>query len=82
MFSQFGICCTICPFCKFRYDRGHLDLEMINLNSSENWLNDDWEGTDTIVPRHETMKIINVTQLEKDAILVCYDSKCSFFSYM
>lgn len=53
---------------------------MINLNSSENWLNDDWEGTDTIVPRHETMKIINVTQLEKDAILVCYDSKCSFFS--
>ncbi|KAF8793968.1 Mitogen-activated protein kinase kinase kinase like protein [Argiope bruennichi] len=47
---------------------------MINLNSSENWLNDDWEGTDTIVPRHETMKIINVTQLEKDAILVCYDN--------
>lgn len=48
---------------------------MINLNSSENWANDDdWEGTDTIVPRHETMKIVNVTQLEKDAILVCYDS--------
>lgn len=50
---------------------------MINLNSSENWANDDddWEGTDTIVPRHETMKIVNVTQLEKDAILVCYDSE-------
>ncbi|CAL1274141.1 unnamed protein product [Larinioides sclopetarius] len=64
----------ICTGVKKGYDRGHLDLEMINLNSSENWLNDDWEGTDTIVPRHETMKIINVTQLEKDAILVCYDN--------
>ncbi|GIY17129.1 hypothetical protein CDAR_599801 [Caerostris darwini] len=64
----------ICVGVKKGYDRGHLDLEMINLNSSENWLNDDWEGTDTIVPRHETMKIINVTQLEKDAVLVCYDN--------
>ncbi|GFS71612.1 hypothetical protein NPIL_620412 [Nephila pilipes] len=64
----------ICVGVKKGYDRGHLDLEMVNLNSSENWLNDDWEGTDTIVPRHETMKIINVTQLEKDAILVCYDN--------
>ncbi|XP_042895370.1 mitogen-activated protein kinase kinase kinase kinase 5 [Parasteatoda tepidariorum] len=64
----------ICTGVKKGYDRNHLELEMINLNSSENWLNDDWEGTDTIVPRHETMKIINVTQLEKDAILVCYDN--------
>ncbi|KAG8188057.1 hypothetical protein JTE90_009930 [Oedothorax gibbosus] len=64
----------ICTGVKNGFDRSHLELEMINLNSSENWLNDDWEGTDTIVPRHETMKIINVTQLEKDAILVCYDN--------
>ncbi|XP_035230958.1 mitogen-activated protein kinase kinase kinase kinase 5-like [Stegodyphus dumicola] len=63
----------ICVGVKKGYDRGHLELDMINLNNSEYWLNDDWEGTDTIVPRHETLKIINVTQLEKDAILVCYD---------
>ncbi|XP_054715434.1 mitogen-activated protein kinase kinase kinase kinase 5-like [Uloborus diversus] len=64
----------ICTGVKKGYDKSQLELDMINLNSSENWFNDDWEGTDTIVPRHDTMKIINVTQLEKDAILVCYDN--------
>ena len=29
----------------------------------------------TVVPRRENINIVNVTQLEKDAILVCYDSK-------
>ena len=29
----------------------------------------------TVIPRRENLLVINVTQLEKDAILVCYDSE-------
>lgn len=29
----------------------------------------------TVIPRRENLNVINVTQFEKDAILVCYDSK-------
>lgn len=55
---------------------------MINLNSSTNWFNDDelGDGTETVIPRHDTLNIINVTQLEKDTILVCFNSKhCNDF---
>ena len=52
---------------------------MINLNSSSSWFHSDeleeQDGTQTVVPRHELMNIVSVTQLEKDTILVCYDSK-------
>jgi hypothetical protein len=43
---------------------------------------DELEATDgfaTVVPRHELMNVRAVTQLEKDTILVCYDSKILFF---
>ncbi len=43
---------------------------------------DELEATDgfaTVVPRHELMNVRAVTQLEKDTILVCYDSKSSIF---
>ncbi|KAJ8867575.1 hypothetical protein PR048_031377 [Dryococelus australis] len=30
--------------------------------------------TATVVPRRENINVINVTQLEKDAILVCHDN--------
>jgi len=29
----------------------------------------------TVIPRRENLNVINVTQFEKDAILVCYDSE-------
>ena len=29
----------------------------------------------TVVSRQNNLNIVNVTQIEKDAILVCYDSK-------
>lgn len=32
-------------------------------------------NTATVVPRRENINVTNVSQLEKDAILVCYDSK-------
>ena len=35
------------------------------------------DGTQTVVPRHELMNIVSVTQLEKDTILVAYDSESS-----
>ncbi len=70
----------LCIGVKKGYDSAHLLLNMINLNSTTNWFNDDefGDGTETVIPRHDSLNIINVTQLEKDTILVCYDSKHSF----
>lgn len=34
----------------------------------------DMDGTATVIPRRENLNIANVTQLDKDAILVCYDN--------
>ena len=56
-----------------------MKLDMINLNSSSSWFHsdelEDQDGTQTVIPRHELMNIVSVTQLEKDTILVAYDSK-------
>ena len=38
------------------------------------------DGAQTVIPRHELMNIVSVTQLEKDTILVCYDSKLKFIN--
>ena len=46
---------------------------------------DELEATDgfaTVVPRHELMNVRAVTQLEKDTILVCYDSKILFGGFI
>ena len=52
---------------------------MINLNSSSSWFHSDeleeQDGSQTVIPRHELMNIVSVTQLEKDTILVAYDSE-------
>jgi len=37
------------------------------------------DGRATVVPRNELMNVRAVTQLEKDTILVCYDSKFVIF---
>lgn len=34
----------------------------------------DMDGTATVIPRRENLDIVNVTQLDKDSILVCYDN--------
>lgn len=52
---------------------------MINLNSTASWFSEDTDGTETIVPRHDTIDVVSVSQLEKDTILVCSESK-PFFS--
>ncbi|KAJ8308755.1 hypothetical protein KUTeg_013629 [Tegillarca granosa] len=46
-------------------DKSHLNFDIINLNSSSSWFTEANQG--------EELPVVNVTQLEKDTILVCYD---------
>lgn len=56
---------------------------MINLNSTASWFGEDSDGTETIVPRHDSIDVVSVSQLEKDTILVCLDSEYQIcFCYM
>jgi len=68
----------VCVNVRRGYDGRSLKLDMINLNSSSSWFHSDeleeQDGSQTVVPRHELMNIVSVTQLEKDTILVCYDN--------
>jgi len=68
----------VCVNVRRGYDGRSLKLDMINLNSSSSWFHSDEleeaDGTQTVVPRHELMNIVSVTQLEKDTILVCHDN--------
>lgn len=34
----------------------------------------DMDGTATVIPRRENLDIVNVTQIDKDSILICYDN--------
>ncbi|XP_046675812.1 mitogen-activated protein kinase kinase kinase kinase 5 isoform X4 [Homalodisca vitripennis] len=68
----------VCVSVKQAYDKNRLKLDLINMNSGASWFHsdelEDMDGQATVVPRRENLQIINVTQLEKDAILVCYSS--------
>ncbi|XP_067680264.1 mitogen-activated protein kinase kinase kinase kinase 5-like isoform X2 [Haliotis asinina] len=47
-------------------DRNHVKFDVINLNSASSWFTDlDFTG--------ELLPVVNVTQMEKDTVLVCYD---------
>ncbi|XP_055704957.1 mitogen-activated protein kinase kinase kinase kinase 3 isoform X2 [Phlebotomus papatasi] len=50
-------------------------LDLINMNSGASWFHSDeleCDGTATMVPRREPLKVVKVHQLEKDTILVCH----------
>eukprot|EP00088_Acartia_fossae_P018244 TRINITY_DN20515_c0_g1_i4.p1 TRINITY_DN20515_c0_g1~~TRINITY_DN20515_c0_g1_i4.p1 ORF type:complete len:840 (-),score=147.45 TRINITY_DN20515_c0_g1_i4:411-2630(-) len=68
----------VCINVRRGYDGRSLKLDMINLNSTSSWFHSDeleeMDGAQTVIPRHELMNIVSVTQLEKDTILVCYDN--------
>jgi len=68
----------VCVNVRRGYDGRTLKLDMINLNSSSSWFHSDeleeQDGTQTVIPRHELMNIVSITQLEKDTILVAYDN--------
>ena len=69
----------VCINVRWAFDGRSLKLDMINLNSSASWFHsdelDEMDGSATVIPRHELMNVQAVTQLEKDTILVSYDSK-------
>lgn len=66
----------VCVSIKQGYEPDRFNLDLINMNSGANWFHSDelMDGTATVVPRREALNIVNVTQLYKDAILVCYDN--------
>lgn len=59
-----------------------LKLDMINLNSTASWFEEDAprDGISTVVPRQQQLKITSATQLDKESILICYESMHGFFS--
>jgi [mitogen-activated protein kinase] kinase 5 len=80
----------VCVNVRKGFDGKSLKLDMVNLNSTASWFQSDastgfgletggtagpMDGYATVIPRHELMNVQAVVQLEKDTILVCYDSK-------
>ncbi|XP_015518142.1 mitogen-activated protein kinase kinase kinase kinase 5 isoform X8 [Neodiprion pinetum] len=68
----------VCVSVKQAYQQNKLKLDLVNMNSGASWFHsdelEDMDGSATVIPRRENLQVINVTQLEKDAILVCYDN--------
>ncbi|XP_060519377.1 mitogen-activated protein kinase kinase kinase kinase 5 isoform X2 [Cylas formicarius] len=68
----------VCVSIKQAYQPNRFKLDLINMNSGASWFHSDelqdMDGTATVVPRRENLDIVNVTQLDKDSILVCYDN--------
>lgn len=54
-----------------------LKLDLINTNNSSSWFNsnaEEMDGMATVINRRDTLRPIKVHQIERDAILVCYDN--------
>lgn len=69
---------VVCVSVKQAYQHNRYKLDLINMNSGSSWFHSDelqdMDGTLTVVPKRENLNIVCVQQLEKDAILVCYDN--------
>nr|CAH7723974.1 unnamed protein product [Callosobruchus chinensis] len=69
---------TVCVSIKQAYQPNRFKLDLINMNSGASWFHSDelqdMDGTATVIPRRENLNIVNVTQLDKDSVLVCYDN--------
>ncbi|XP_034948366.1 mitogen-activated protein kinase kinase kinase kinase 5 isoform X2 [Chelonus insularis] len=72
----------VCVSVKQAYQQNKLKLDLINMNSGASWFHsdelEDIDGSATVIPRRENLQVINVTQFEKDSILVCYDNVVKF----
>ncbi|XP_068897336.1 mitogen-activated protein kinase kinase kinase kinase 5 isoform X6 [Tenebrio molitor] len=68
----------VCVSIKQAYQPNRFKLDLINMNSGASWFHSDelqdMDGTATVIPKRENLNIVNVTQLDKDSILVCYDN--------
>ncbi|CAG5100847.1 Similar to MAP4K3: Mitogen-activated protein kinase kinase kinase kinase 3 (Homo sapiens) [Cotesia congregata] len=72
----------VCVSVKQAYQQNKLKLDLINMNSGASWFHsdelEDIDGSATVIPRRENLHVINVTQFEKDSILICYDNVIKF----
>ncbi|XP_057324353.1 mitogen-activated protein kinase kinase kinase kinase 5 isoform X5 [Microplitis mediator] len=72
----------VCVSVKQAYQQNKLKLDLINMNSGASWFHsdelEDIDGSATVIPRRENLHVINVTQFEKDSILICYDNVVKF----
>uniref|UniRef100_A0A1Q3G141 Mitogen-activated protein kinase kinase kinase kinase n=1 Tax=Culex tarsalis TaxID=7177 RepID=A0A1Q3G141_CULTA len=60
-----------------RGQNSSLKLDLINTNNSSSWFNtsaEEMDGMATVINRRDTLRPIKVHQIERDAILVCYDN--------
>lgn len=68
----------VCVSVKQAYEPNRYKLDLINMNSGASWFHSDelqdMDGTATVIPKRENLNIVNVTQLDKESILVCYDN--------
>ncbi|KAJ8920015.1 hypothetical protein NQ315_006546 [Exocentrus adspersus] len=68
----------VCVSIKQMYQPNKFKLDLINMNSGASWFHSDelqeMDGTATVIPRRENIDVVNVTQLDKDSILLCYDN--------
>ncbi|XP_044254721.1 mitogen-activated protein kinase kinase kinase kinase 5 isoform X2 [Tribolium madens] len=68
----------VCVSIKQAYQPNRFKLDLINMNSGASWFHSDelqdMDGTATVIPKRENLNIVNVTQLDKDSILICYDN--------
>ncbi|KAJ8959407.1 hypothetical protein NQ318_022097 [Aromia moschata] len=64
----------VCVSIKQAYQPNRFKLDLINMNSGASWFHSDelqdMDGTATVIPRRENLDIVNVTQLDKDSILI------------
>ncbi|XP_075554593.1 MAP4K3-like protein hppy isoform X1 [Dermacentor variabilis] len=69
----------LCVGVRKGYDGTQLKLDTIDLNSSACWFgyneDEDSDGLETMVPRHELLHVVHVTQIDRDTVLVCYDNQ-------
>lgn len=68
----------LCVSVKQAYQSNRYKLDLINVNSGASWFHSDelqdMDGTATVIPRRDNLNLICVNQLDKDAIVVCYDN--------
>ena len=57
--------------CFSRADRKHLIFDLVNLNNSAVWYENPNQRNETF----ERLEVTAMRQLERDVVIVCYDSK-------
>ncbi|CAL8080177.1 unnamed protein product [Orchesella dallaii] len=73
----------VCVNVRREPDTPNLKLDLLNLNTSSSWLHsnelsNEADKSATVIHRKDYMNVVSVTQLEKDTLMVCYDSIAKF----